>query len=129
MKMYRDMHQHWQKLRAMVGELLHRFAKPPEECPTCGRWFPKTEFHHIGRGACNDQVIAVCRACHDHLSRSETLDPKIISDPRHPLQKKGRLLLGHAHLHLMTAYLCRQIGLDLIKLAEMHPDLNMPDDG
>lgn len=117
----------WRKLAQYYRQELARRDPDDRVCIFCGRWFPREELHHYGRSASNDDTIPMCVECHDYFRRLELLHPAISGDPRHPLIALGRLKLGQAEMRELLALQDREFGMLLIKLGEMHPEIEMPD--
>ena len=118
-KRHRGRYQRWLKDPFQGGGLY-------AACPICGREGVRIEFHHYGRQAFNDQAIPACRDCHDKFRNYEEFEhPRLGLNPRHPLERIGRLRLGHADLLEAIASEVRDGGEVLIALARKYPDLEL----
>ena len=119
-KRHRARYQRWLKDHSAPGGEYYA------SCPFCGRLDVKIEFHHYGRGACNDQAVPACRDCHDDFRRCEEFEhPPMGRNPLHPFERMGRLRLGQADILESIADEIRDSGEVLIALAEKYPDLEL----
>lgn len=116
----------WRYFASLNQKELARRHPDDQMCACCGRWYPREELHHYGRSASNDETISICVTCHDYFRRLELLHPVVSGDPRNPLVALGRLKLGQAEIRELFALQDRELGMLLIKLGEMHPDLELP---
>lgn len=95
-------------------------------CPMCGREGVKLEFHHIGRQACDDRAIPVCRDCHDRLSECQQHEHhKLGPNPKNKCERLGRLLLGFVDIDETKCGVEREVAELLIALAKKYPDLDI----
>ena len=117
----------WRYFAQLEQRELARRHPDDRACRLCGRWYPREEWHHFGRAASNDETIPICVTCHDYFRRVELLQPAIKGDPRHPLVALARRLHGVADMRELFAIQDRELGDWFLKLAEMHPELEMPD--